>query len=96
MAIPNEEPRITEVGEEDEETKRTKNNMQAQVKSELSKILDSSILFQYAYLEKLLLACKEEGLPPNDWTSYFSNTSASGAQHKYELEQARQAVQELL
>ena len=27
MTIPNEEPRITEAGEDDEETKRTKNNI---------------------------------------------------------------------
>ena len=86
---------VMEVTDEDEETRRTKKKQANDEQSELSKILNSSMLFQYAYLEKLLLACKEEGIPPSDWSAYF-NTHAIGAKHNYELKQARAAVQELL
>ena len=54
--------------------------------------MNSSILFQYAYLEKLMVRCKEEGLPPNDWSSFFNGRSAEGAKHKRELEDVREAV----
>ena len=74
---------ILEAGEEDDETKQTKKKQHTDEKTELGQILDSSILFQYAYLEKLLTACKEEGIAPNDWSSYFSGNSASGAMHNY-------------
>ena len=40
-----------------------------------------------------MVRCKEEGLPPNDWSSFFNGRSAEGAKHKRELEDVREAVQ---
>ena len=42
------------------------------------------------------MACKEEGVAPNDWTSYFNSNNPVGAQHNHDLKMAREAVQELL